>query len=136
MSKGTEQKGIPAIVNVLLGFIIVGITALIVMILISTKSSFSATVIEPKRSTDEDAVTESIWEVRFEVDDIVAERDSVVITEETQEEMQEESQDYIFSDSDSRYLTEEEIRSLSQEEMRIARNEIYARHGRILQMRD
>ena len=131
MSKRKEQKGIHAIVNVLLGLIIVAITAIIIMILISTKSSFRTTITEPKHSTNEEAVTESVWDVSFKVNDIVVERDAVVIEEETQEEAQEDSQDYIFADSDSRYLTEEEIRDLSQEEMRIARNEIYARHGRI-----
>jgi hypothetical protein len=38
--------------------------------------------------------------------------------------------DYLIPDSDSRYLTDAEIRALSQEEMFIARNEIFARHGR------
>ena len=33
-------------------------------------------------------------------------------------------------DSGSRYLTEAEIRSLTEDEMRLARNEVYARHGR------
>ncbi|MDR1421527.1 MAG: YARHG domain-containing protein [Coriobacteriales bacterium] len=38
--------------------------------------------------------------------------------------------DYIFADSASRYLSRSEIMPLSQWEMLIARNEIYARHGR------
>lgn len=37
---------------------------------------------------------------------------------------------YIFPDSDSRYIKKKELKGLSQEECRIARNEIYARHGR------
>lgn len=40
------------------------------------------------------------------------------------------SGDYILPDSSSRYLTENEIRALSKDEMRLARNEVYARHGR------
>lgn len=36
----------------------------------------------------------------------------------------------IIPDSDSRKLTEDDLRGLSKEELRIARNEIYARHGR------
>lgn len=39
--------------------------------------------------------------------------------------------EYFFHDSDSRYLTDQEVSVLSQEELRIAKNEIYARHGRI-----
>ena len=40
---------------------------------------------------------------------------------------------YILPESDKRYITEEELSELSAEELRLARNEIYARHGRIFQ---
>lgn len=40
------------------------------------------------------------------------------------------SADYIFPDSSQRYLTENDLAGLTPEELRIARNEIYARHGR------
>ena len=39
-------------------------------------------------------------------------------------------EDYILPDSDKRYLTEEDLASLTHEECCLARNEIYARHGR------
>lgn len=39
--------------------------------------------------------------------------------------------DYVIADSDSRYITEEDLNKLSAEEILLARNEIYARHGRI-----
>ena len=38
--------------------------------------------------------------------------------------------DYIIADSSARYLTNADLKSLSQWEIRVARNEIYARHGR------
>lgn len=38
---------------------------------------------------------------------------------------------YIFYDSDSRYLTSADLKGLSSWELRIARNEIYARRGRL-----
>ena len=41
------------------------------------------------------------------------------------------NQDYILPDSNSRYITESDLRGLTKEECRIARNEIYARHGRM-----
>ncbi len=41
------------------------------------------------------------------------------------------TKDYIFPDSDSRYLTRSDLSGLSKEELRLARNEIFARHGRI-----
>lgn len=55
--------------------------------------------------------------------------ESTVETENSLEDVVQDSE-YIFADSDSRFLEEEELESLTQEEMRIARNEIYARHGR------
>lgn len=39
--------------------------------------------------------------------------------------------DYILPESNTRYLTEEDIAGLSNEELELARNEIYARHGRM-----
>lgn len=39
--------------------------------------------------------------------------------------------DYLLYDSSVRYLSEEELSDLNSEELRLARNEIYARHGRI-----
>ena len=42
-----------------------------------------------------------------------------------------ESQDYILEGSDSKYLTKADLAGLTAEECRLARNEIYARHGRI-----
>lgn len=53
--------------------------------------------------------------------------------EENLEESQFEvmSQDYILPDSSSRFLSKSDLNGLSAEECRIARNEIYARHGRM-----
>ena len=39
--------------------------------------------------------------------------------------------DYVLPESNSRYISEEELYGLSAEQLRIARNEIYARHGRL-----
>lgn len=47
-----------------------------------------------------------------------------------------EYDEYIISNSNSAYLNQEDIKNLSAEELRIARNEIYARHGRIFQSQD
>lgn len=38
--------------------------------------------------------------------------------------------EYVLKDSSSRYLTKDDLRGLSADECRLARNEIYARHGR------
>ena len=44
--------------------------------------------------------------------------------------------EWIFHDSDVRYLEDEELENLSAEELSFARNEIYARYGRIFQSKD
>lgn len=44
--------------------------------------------------------------------------------------------EYVFPDSDSRLLTETDVSGRSAEELRIAKNEIYARHGRIFTSED
>lgn len=45
----------------------------------------------------------------------------------------EEDDEYIFPDSDYEYLQRWELEGLSKEDLKIARNEIYARHGRMFQ---
>lgn len=60
-------------------------------------------------------------------------------TEEPQEAPADESEEgaeFIFPDSDSRYLTESEVLARTAAELRIARNEIYARHGRMFDSPD
>lgn len=53
----------------------------------------------------------------------------VAATETEPETKQEEG--FIFPDSDSRLLTEEELEAMTVEELAIARNELYARRGRV-----
>lgn len=43
---------------------------------------------------------------------------------------QEDNTEYIINSSNSRYITEEDLNSLTQKEVLLARNEIFARHGR------
>ena len=47
-----------------------------------------------------------------------------------------ENSDYVIPDSSTRYLTNTDLTGLSEWQMRIARNEIYARHGRIFKSDD
>lgn len=44
---------------------------------------------------------------------------------------EENESEYIIADSGTRRLTVEEVKALSKEERRLAKNEIYARHGRL-----
>ena len=47
-----------------------------------------------------------------------------------------EVSEYIFYDSDTRYLTSSDLKGLSSWELKIARNEIYARRGRLFKSSD
>lgn len=47
-----------------------------------------------------------------------------------------DAENYILPDSNLRYITREEITSFSKEALRLARNEIYARHGRKFESED
>ena len=44
---------------------------------------------------------------------------------------EENPEDYIIPESSKRILTEKDLEGLSSEQLRLARNEIFARHGRI-----
>lgn len=72
----------------------------------------------------------------------IQEDTSKELTEEETESVEEETnrsmiiQDYIFPDSNHRYLTYDDIMGLPKKEFRIARNEIYARHGRKFNAQD
>ena len=64
--------------------------------------------------------------------------ESRVLTEEAQLRLElsrlsaasESDSEYLLPDSDSRYLTEDDLAGFTAEQCRLARNEIYARHGR------
>ena len=53
------------------------------------------------------------------------------VPEEKPEETEKTEGDYIFPESNTRYLTDEEISGYSSKELELAKNEIYARRGRI-----
>lgn len=58
------------------------------------------------------------------------------LPEEEWVEAERSQADYIIPYSDVYYLTNEDLRYLTKEELRLARNEIYARHGRMFKAED
>ena len=60
--------------------------------------------------------------------------DSEYISDEEQDSSKDG--DYILEGSDSRYITDKEVENLSEAERRLAKNEIYARHGRMFDSAD
>ena len=49
---------------------------------------------------------------------------------EQQSQTDTQTGEYFFPDSNSRYLTDEDLAPYSYDELELAKNEIYARHGR------
>ena len=54
-----------------------------------------------------------------------------VAEEKVEEEAEEKTDNYILPDSSKRILADSEVSGLSKSELRLARNEIFARHGRM-----
>lgn len=63
--------------------------------------------------------------------DVIAESNKLLSTWEGALVNGTASQEYILTGSDSRYILKSEIQDFTAEQCRLARNEIYARHGRI-----
>lgn len=131
MTAEKGKKGIPIWVNILLGLLILAAVAAMVFIFIETSFSFKKSTNNMQRPEVTVQEQDSIWDVTFPADDTVVKQVEATAVTETPAESEETAGEYIFADSNTRYLEEAEIKALSQEEMRLARNEIYARHGRI-----
>lgn len=88
----------------------------------SSESDMEAT--EPETAEDDNATTEAAPDTGL--DDVAAEEE-----EDEEEEEIEEPSEYILENSDSEYLTKDDLVGMTAEECRLARNELYARHGRM-----
>lgn len=82
----------------------------------------------PESSTDTVAETDIVTETEMITE---TEKDETPVAPISEEETIPYGEQYILPYSNSRYLTEADLRNLSAEELRLARNEIYARHGRL-----
>ena len=54
-----------------------------------------------------------------------------IITTEPAQQVPDSSSEYVLPDSDYRYLDISEVEALSTDQLKLARNELYARHGRM-----
>ena len=61
---------------------------------------------------------------------VESEKEEVAVVDGSVEDVEPEDFDYILFDSDSRYVDENELLGFTKGMCRLARNEIYARHGR------
>lgn len=64
------------------------------------------------------------------VDEVLTREQNTAAVPTLAEEQDISDRDYIFPDSDSRYLTDEDLAGYSSDQLELAKNEIYARHGR------
>ena len=86
---------------------------------------------QEKETSARDAI---VMKITGEEDDDPGENSDESETEEKQDSSTDG--DYILEGSDSRYITEKEVENLSDADRRLAKNEIYARHGRIFDSAD
>ena len=89
------------------------------------------TEIEEKETSARDAI---VMKITGEGEDDPGENSDESEVDEEQDSSKDG--DYILEGSDSRYITEKEVENLSDADCRLARNEIYARHGRIFDSAD
>lgn len=104
----------------------------------SSGSSSVNTVQEPPSGTVRVSADTQQEEVQAAATGNSSEQKTVVVsTQNTESQEQktssEQSHDYILEGSDSRYITADELSNMSGEELTLARNEIFARHGRKFQ---
>lgn len=131
--KKTNQM-LETVLIVVLGILIVFTLGFVGSILVSSSEKEVK-----KQATKEEQKLEEELDAGEEEEEIPADDFQVVRGEDAsalnaqKEKEDKENKDYIFYDSDSRFLTKKDLKGLTKKELSYARNEIYARHGRIYQ---
>lgn len=144
----TEKKsGSGAMVYLLIGAAVLIIILIAIIVLLFIKGNQPAKqdditdkpVVTTEQTTETEMSTEQTDRKDVSGQQEASEKTSEVINKEDttgNEDMEtdgavgEEEAEYILPESASRLLTEADLENLTQEDLRIARNEIYARHGR------
>lgn len=120
------------------GIIVIFIVLIIIIIILKGRKSTEAPIEMLKSSydaTEENNMTLDISDIQKEEKQEVIPSEMEYTEEQSAAEEPERyekkrSSEYVLPDSDSRYLTYEDLDKLSVEECRLARNELFARHGR------
>ncbi len=131
----TKKKGVPIWLNLIFGLFIVALIALLVLLFAKTTPSYKASKPNDLTPDFSAAVTEttSPWNTRPIDAEISLSRTIDNIGVSAEDSSVDNSSGYLFEDSDSRYLAEYELYDMSAWDLRVARNEIYARHGRMFE---
>ncbi len=104
---------------------------LLIMLILSSILSVGCIVINTDKNSskeDDKNVKETIREVIIKDN---SSNNNTTTNNNTNNDINTSHGDFIFYDSDVRYLSGSELAGLSNWQLRIARNEIYARHGRL-----
>lgn len=142
-----KKSGSGAMVYLLIGAAVLIIILIAIIVLLFIKGNQPAKqdditdkpVVTTEQTTETETSTEQTARKDVTGQQEASEKTSEVINKEDttgNEDMGidgavgEEEAEYILPESASRLLTEADLENLTQEDLRIARNEIYARHGR------
>ena len=82
---------------------------------------------EQENDIEEESVNAVVKKSNIDKDE---EKETTKTSNKNKKEKQKSSDEYILPDSDSRYLSMKDLKGLSKKECRLARNELFARHGR------
>ena len=91
-------------------------------------NTYQRDMVDPINSRDKLSDTEAQRSISFDDPEIESNVEESVTGDSSAE--------YVLPQSDTRYYSRDELQVLSDEELRIARNEIYARHGRRFKSED
>lgn len=142
-----KKSGSGAMVYLLIGAAVLIIILIAIIVLLFIKGNQPAKqdditdkpVVTTEQTTETEMSTEQTDRKDVSGQQEASEKTSEVINKEdttgnedmgTDGAVGEEEAEYILPESASRLLTEADLENLTQEDLRIARNEIYARHGR------
>lgn len=128
-----EGKSILSII--LLGMLILVLGVGNVFFLYEEHKSLQIEYIEDKEKTEQEDYQQQEKEEEevtytSSLDSFQVKKINAAKMEKKKDAVNESWKDYILKDSDSRYYTKKDLKGLSKWEVQLARNEIYARHGR------
>ena len=135
------KKGKSILVIALLGILILGLGAGNVFFLYEGQKSLQIESMKVKETTEQEdnsvqenkeekiAYTSSLETFKIKCTGAVK-SESKNQSENKKTTENENKKDYILADSNSKYYTKKDLKGLSRWEVQLARNEIYARHGR------
>lgn len=131
-----EKKNSQLPIMILLGVVIALFAVMTIIIVIignprTTKKNVSSATDTEGESIYEEYSTES--GVSINLDDFSVESKKSAHGQETPEAAMDDPNGYLLPDSGTRYITEDDLTDMTAQELTYARNEIYARYGKVFE---